>query len=351
MRGKMKLDNRKQQILMAIIQDYISTAEPVGSRTIARKYKLGVSPATIRNEMADLEEMGLIEQPHTSAGRVPSELGYRYYVDNLMQRGELSKEEEELIKKGYETKVRDIGQVIQRTGDMLSQLTNYAAVVMTSQRGDTCFKHIQLVRLNENQAMIVVVTEAGTVHHWMIQIPESITAADLETISFILSRKLQGRTMEDIRMTLIKEIYFELAKQKHILNKAMELIQESLSLEAEDKIYLGGVFNILNQPEFHSIEKVKTLLSLLEQEPLLARLMSDVLEIGGVTVRIGKEIKNEQMSECSMVVGSYELAGRPVGTIGVLGPKRMDYARVVTIVEHMTRNLSLVMNRLLKGYK
>lgn len=346
----MKLSSRKQQVLMAIIQDYISTAEPVGSRTIARKYKLGVSPATIRNEMADLEEMGLIEQPHTSAGRIPSDLGYRYYVDNLMQREELTKEEEDLIKKGYETKVKDIGEVIQRTGDMLSQLTNYAAVVMTSQRGKVSFKHIQLVQMNESQAMIIVITEAGTVHHRIIEIPESITSADLETISSVLNRKLQGRTMEAIRLTLIKEIYFELAKQKQILSKAMESIREGLTMEAEDKIYLGGVFNILNQPEFHNVEKVKTLLSLLEQESLLASLMSDVMEDSkGVLVRIGGEMSNEYMRECSMVMGTYHFGGQPIGSIGVLGPTRMDYARVVAVVEYMTKNLSLVMDRLFKG--
>lgn len=345
----MKLDNRKQQILIAIIQDYIATAEPVGSRTIARKYKLGVSPATIRNEMADLEEMGLIEQPHTSAGRVPSDQGYRYYVDNLMQREELTEDEEDIIRNGYESKVKDIGKVIQDTGNLLSQLTNYAAVVLNSQSKKAAFKHIQLIQMNPDQAMVVVVTEAGTVHHRIIDIPESITVEDLETISSVLNRKLQGRVMEDIRLTLIKEIYFELAKQKHILNKAMELVREGLTLETEDKIYLGGVFNILNQPEFHNVEKVKTLLSLLEQEQLLCKLMSGVNESNGVTVRIGGEMSNEHMQECSMVIGTYCLGNEPIGSIGVLGPTRMDYARVVTIVEYMTKNLSLVMHRLVKG--
>lgn len=172
---------------------------------------------------------------------------------------------------------------------------------------------------------------------------------DLETISSVLNRKLQGRVMEDIRLTLIKEIYFELAKQKHILNKAMELVREGLTLETEDKIYLGGVFNILNQPEFHNVEKVKTLLSLLEQEQLLCKLMSGVNESNGVTVRIGGEMSNEHMQECSMVIGTYCLGNEPIGSIGVLGPTRMDYARVVTIVEYMTKNLSLVMHRLVKG--
>ncbi|MCF8010471.1 MAG: heat-inducible transcriptional repressor HrcA [Clostridiales bacterium] len=345
----MKMDKRKQQVLMALIQDYISTAEPVGSRTIARKYKLGVSPATIRNEMADLEEMGLIEQPHTSAGRVPSDQGYRFYVDNLMKREELSIEEENVIQKSYETKLKDVGNIIQRTGDMISQLTNYAAVVMTTHIGEVSFKHIQLVRMSEKRALVVLVTETGAVHHRMIDIPESISVADLETISSVLNKKLQGRTIGDIRTTLFNEIYFELTKQKQILNKALELVREGLTMESEDKIYLGGVFNILSQPEFNDVEKIKTLLSLLEQEALLSDMMSGFHQSNGITVRIGGELSNKQMRDCSMVIGNYSLGGNQIGSIGILGPTRMDYARAVTIVDYMTNNLCLVMRRLIRG--
>lgn len=343
------LDARKQNVLLAIIQDYIATAEPVGSRTIARKYKLGVSPATIRNEMADLEELGYIEQPHTSAGRIPSGMGYRYYVDRLMKRGELSGEEEKLVLNSYLTKVQDIGQVLRRTGQLLSQITNYTAVVLTNHYGKGKFRHIQLVHLNPTQAMMIVVTDAGAVHHQIIEIPESIRPADLETISSVLNQKMQGMSLENIRLTLVKEIYFELAKQKHILNMAMDLIQESLATDGGEKIYLGGVFNILDQPEFHSIEKVKTLLSLLEQEAKLAEIMVGVIDTGGVTAKIGDEIENDQMKDCSMVMAGYSAGGKALGGIGLIGPTRMDYAKAFTVVEYMTRNLSLVMERLLRG--
>ncbi len=343
------LDARKKNVLLAIVQDYIATAEPVGSRSIARKYKLGVSPATIRNEMADLEEMGFIEQPHTSAGRIPSDSGYRYYVDHLMQKSELTAEEEKLVLNSYLTKVQDVGEVLRRTGQLLSQITNYAAVVFTTHSGKSCFKHIQIIHMGPGQAMVVVVTDSGTVHHRIIEVPDSIGPADLDTISKVLNHKLQGRSIESIRLTLIKEIYFELAKQKHILNMAMELIQESLTLKSSERIYLGGVFNILNQPEFHNVEKVKTLLSLLEQEQELSNIMGDVFETEGVTARIGEEIENELMKDCSLVMASYSIKGRPVGGIGILGPTRMDYARAFAAVEYITSNLSLVMERLLRG--
>jgi heat-inducible transcriptional repressor len=345
----MKMDDRKQKVLMAIVQDFIATAEPVGSRTIAKKYRLGVSPATIRNEMADLEEQGYIEQPHTSAGRIPSQQGYRYYVDYLMQRKELSAEQEDLIRRQFEKKVRDVGQVIQKAGQLLSHLTQYASIIMSPQIGAGSFKHIQLISMRPSPAMVIVVMDNGTLHHRVIEVPESITSADMETISGVLNAKLQGLTIESIKVTLLKEIYLELARHKHILDLAMDLLQESLMLRNEDKIYLGGVFNMLNQPEFHNIEKVKTLLSIIEQEKMLCELLSNQGDTGGVTVRIGDEIKHREIKECSMITAPYSICGKQVGSIGVLGPTRMEYAKVVSIVESMTRNLSRAMERMIFG--
>lgn len=345
----MKMEDRKQKVLLAIVHDYIGTAEPVGSRTIAKKYKLGVSPATIRNEMADLEEQGYIEQPHTSAGRVPTEQGYRYYVDYLMKKQELTREEEELIRREYDAKVKDVGQVIQKTGQLLSQITRYAAMILTPQMDSGSFRHIQLVSMHPTQAMVIVVMDNGAVHHRMIQVPESINSGDMETISRVLNAKLQGLTIESIKLTLMKEIYFELAKHKHILDLALELIQDSLVLKAEDKIYLGGVFNMLNQPEFHNVEKVKTLLSILEQESLLRNLMAGEDREGGVTVRIGGEIKHREIQECSMIIAPYTVNGRKIGTVGVLGPTRMEYAKVISVVDFMTKNLSRALERMIRG--
>lgn len=346
---RLQLNDRKQQILLAIITDYIDTAEPVGSRTIARKYGLGISPATIRNEMADLEEMGYIEQPHTSAGRIPSERGYRYYVDCLMQKEELSLEEEKLIRREYRSKVRDVGQVIQCTGQLLSQLTHYAAVVQTPKVGSGSFKNVQLVEMGAGRAMLVAVMDNRMVQHRMIEVPVGITGSDLTTISAVLNAKLCGYTMESIRFTLIKEVYLELARYKHILDLVLEVLKYSLSSEVEDKIYLGGLFNILSQPEFHKIEKLKTLLSLLEQESLLSDLMDAAPAGSGVTVRIGGEISYQGIQDCSMVTATYGVDGQPIGSLGVLGPIRMDYAKVVSVVEYMTRNLSYALERLFKG--
>lgn len=347
----MKMDTRKQQVLMAIIMDYISTAEPVGSRTIARKFDLGVSPATIRNEMSDLEELGYIEQPHTSAGRVPSQKGYRYYVDFLMKKKDLSRKEEEIIRKGYENKVKDIGQVVSQTNSLLSQMTNYASMIITPRTDMSALKHMQLVLMNPGQAMVIVVLNTGAIKHNIIEVPEGVNQTDLDTISGVFNARLQGLTIDKIKMDLIREIYFELSKHKNILDLAVHLLEEGLSMEKEDKIYLGGVFNILNQPEFHNIEKVKTLLSLLEQEGLLRNLLERDYKEGGVTVRIGSELNREEVKDCSVVVATYHLDGRPIGKIGVLGPTRMDYAWVVSVVEHMTLNLSDTLEKMFKGWR
>ncbi|NMA51809.1 MAG: heat-inducible transcription repressor HrcA [Peptococcaceae bacterium] len=345
----MKMNERKQKVLLAIIQDYIETAEPVGSRTIAKKFNLGVSPATIRNEMADLEELGYIEQPHTSAGRVPSEQGYRYYVDYLMKDYYLTDDEEKLIRSEFARKVQDIGQIIQKTGQLLSQITHYTAMVVTPNMRVSKFKHIQLVAMNPTQAMIVIVMDNGTLHHRLIDVPENVTFEDLEMISGILNAKLRGQTNESLRLTILKEIYLELAKHKQVLDLAMELFEESMAMKSEDKIYLGGVFNILNQPEFHNVEKVKTLLGILEQEELLYGLMVNDEQSDSVTVRIGREIRNKDIKECSMVTAAYSLDGQKVGTIGVLGPTRMEYAKVISVVDFMTKNLSHTLERMLKG--
>lgn len=343
------MDERKQKVLLAIVRDYIATAEPVGSRTIAKKYKLGVSPATIRNEMSDLEEQGFIEQPYTSAGRIPSELGYRYYVDFLMRKQKLSKEEEELIQREYKDKVKDIGQVIHKTGLLLSQLTNYTAMVLTPRIGVSRLKHVHMVYMHQAQAIVIAVMDNGTVQHRMIEIPESITALDVETISKVLNDKLQGHTMKNIKLNLIKEIYSELARHKHVLDLVMELMRDSLMLEMEDKIYLGGVFNMLNQPEFHNVEKVKTMLSVMEQEKLLCNILDGGVEEDGVTVRIGGEIDQWDMKECSMITAAYTVNGRKMGSLGVLGPTRMEYAKVVSVVDYMTKYLSQTLERMIRG--
>lgn len=345
----MEMDERKQKILMAIIHDYIATAEPVGSRTIARKYELGVSPATIRNEMSDLEEMGYIEQPHTSSGRIPSDIGYRYYVDCLMERHQLDQAKQSYIRTGFDKKGQEIADVLRQTGNLLSQLTNYTSITLDPMVENPRVKQVSFVPMDRGKALAIVVMESGIVHSRMLDLPEHLSAEDLNSIAQVLNARLQGVNSEDIQRTLISEIYFELAKYKEISNIVMELLQTGASLSIEDRVHLSGTLNILNQPEFRNIDKVKTLLSLLDQSDVLLDLLKSAPQDGGISIRIGGENKISGIQDCSMVTATYHIDGKVMGSIGLLGPTRMDYSKVVSIMEFMSVQLSDVLRKIYYG--
>ena len=340
----MGMDDRKRSVLLAIIQDYIATAEPVGSRTIARKYDLGVSPATIRNEMADLEELGYIEQPHTSAGRIPSDQGYRYYVDFLMEKNQLSKKEQIAIRNSYEVKFGEVAEVVKQTSRLLSRFTNYTSLILGPQLDDSAFKRVELIPLEEGKAVVMVITKSGLIQNRIIDIPANISGQDLQEISRVLNAKLQGFNPQEIKNTLIKEIYLELAKNKAIFDVTMELMDSCQNIDGARKVYLDGTLNMLNQPEFKNIEKVKTLLTLLDQNELMSEILSPSTEKEqGVMVKIGEEANLSGISDCSMITATYQIDGKIVGSIGVLGPTRMEYAKVISVVDFMTKNLSVIL--------
>lgn len=342
----MQMNERKKKILQAIIHDYTQTAEPVGSRTIARKYDLGVSPATIRNEMADLEEMGLIEQPYTSAGRIPSDLGYRYYVDCIMEKSELSKVEEEHINKQYKTKVKEIEEVIFQTGKLLSNVTHYTSMIMTPQVGKKSIKHVQLIYMAPTQALVVIVMANGLVENKVMEIPESVKEEELNIISQVLNKKLQGLTIESVKKTVLQEIYSDLMRQKKTLDIILNVLDDSLDSEAgKDKVYLDGTLNILNQPEFKDVEKIRTLLGILNEEDIVRHILKVDKKGSGITIKIGEENKMDGFSDCSIITATYHIDGQVLGSVGVLGPTRMDYSKVVAVIEATTINLSEVLKK------
>lgn len=341
----MEMDARKQKILEAIVHDYISTAEPVGSRTISRKYNIGVSPATIRNEMADLEEMGLIEQPHTSAGRIPSDAGYRYYVDCLMERATLAYEAQLLIESTFKSKIKQLEDLIQLSLKVLSQMTNYASLILAPHFGKSTLQLIQLMLIEPGKALIVVVTDGGRIENRILDVPESVTKTDLELVSQILNDKFKGLTVNDWEKAILKDVYSQLVKQQKVLSLAIELLSSVLNEETEDKVYLGGTLNILNQPEFRDVGKVKKLFELLEKEEVLSNLLKEEHQ-EGVHVRIGAENKLEVIQECSIITATYKLDGEVLGTIGVLGPTRMQYPQAMSIVEFLTKTLNMSLKKL-----
>lgn len=343
----MPMDERKKKVLLAIIQDYIATAEPVGSRTIARKYDLGVSPATIRNEMADLEELGYIEQPHTSAGRIPSDLGYRYYVDWLMEKEKLKPYEEEYIHQVFSQKMEQIEGVIKQASEILSQISNYTAIILGPQLGKRTFRRIELLPLVRGKALMITIINSRFIQHHIIDIPESITNLDLERISMVLNGKLHGYALEQVKKATMKEIYEELARYKNILSNILDMIEHLNYEHSTEKVYLGGTLNIFNQPEFKDIDKVKNLLSVLEKDEILIDLLEANDKVG-LSIKIGGENKHQGISNCSLITSTYQVNDEIIGSIGILGPTRMPYSKAVSLVECVTVHLSRALEKLLK---
>ncbi len=339
----MGLNKRKESILQAVTTEYVTMAQPVGSRSIARRYNTGLSPATIRNEMADLEEMGYLIQPHTSAGRIPSQKGYRYYVDSLMEKAGLEEEEKEQIKNAFDyNKYGEIDEIIKHTSRLLSSLTNYTSLVLGPQLKKSAFKKLQIMPTDSQRGLLILVTDTGFVKNKVIKLPQTLSMNDLSRIVSYLNKRLEGLTIDKITSSLINEMRRDLYHYVKFLEETFTLLEESL-VEDERRVFLGGTTNILNQPEFGDINKVKALLTLFEQQSLLSTLLSrPVAGVEGVVIKIGKENVLEEVQECSLVMTAYCLGNDVVGTIGVLGPTRMEYSRVVAVVQHIANQLEKV---------
>ena len=343
----MAMDERKMKILRAIIQDYIATAEPIGSRTIARKFDLGVSSATIRNEMADLEELGLLEQPHTSAGRIPSDAGYRYYVDRLMEPSELAEDLEIPIKEAMSNKIMEIKDVVAQTSKFLSQFTSLTGIVLTPQlsKGTSRFYQMHFLNFQPGKAIMVIGKEDGSVEHHVIDVGENATLGELQQMAEVFNQRLRGRSFDQIRRTLLHEIYNEVSKQRRLLDNAMDLLGLMLEeTEEKEQVFVGGTLNMLNQPEFRDLDKVKNLFTMLEENSNLVKLFN-IGRDKQLSITIGQENVLQEFKHCSLVSASYKVNGEIVGSVGVLGPTRMDYDKVVAIVGFMTKTLSEILSR------
>lgn len=336
----MSMDDRKSKILQAIIEDYVSTAEPVGSRTIARKFNLGVSPATIRNEMADLEELGYLEQPHTSAGRIPSDRGYRYYVDCLMEQQDVTLSERELIKRTFERKVREVDVLVRETARLLSETTHLTAIVAGPQMEKASFRELRLVPIGGDKAVLIYVTDSGFIENQVLDLPLQVTMLELQRVSDVLNEQLRGQSVEALSKTAIKALQQELARYGSLLEQAVEFLQRDMEPGEKQRIYVGGTTNMLGQPEFRDVDKVRHLLTALEQDEVVSDLLTPANSKEGLSINIGEEIKVRDLSDCSVVSTTYRVGGQVIGRMGVVGPKRMDYGRIVGIINSVTAHFA-----------
>jgi len=319
----MTLDERKRLILESIIKDYVETAEPVGSRAMVKKHNLKISAATVRNEMADLEDMGYLEQPHTSAGRIPSQKGFRYYVDCMMEKENLDEHETEILLHLLDDSYEELNELVQKIGQFLSQITNYTSFVVVPSVRLSNFKFMQLIPIERGSTLLVVVTDMGVVLHRKIGVPLSISASELELLGRLCNRILAGKKLDEIRRSDLQSLREELNQRRKVIDRVLEAIDNLLDSSGKEKVLVSGALKIMNEPEFKNVDKLKKVLAFLEEENLLIEMLPD--NIGdNVDIRIGQENKAEDIQELSLVFSGYKTQGEQ-GKIGLMGPIRMEY--------------------------
>lgn len=342
------LDERKRMVLRALTDDYIETAEPVGSRNLVRRHQLGVSPATVRNEMADLEEAGYLHQPHTSAGRIPSDKGYRYYVDELMDPWEPGDAERQAVLRRVRAARAVVEEVIHEAARLLAEATNYASLVAAPCMSASLFRHIELVPMDDKHVLAVVVSDPGFVQHRIVELRRPVAPEACSRMAAELNRLLFGMRIGDIGRDMLGVIKESLGAPD-LYDAVADLLTDELAHSSSERIYLGGTLNILSQPEFRDIERARSLLALLEARDVLDQVLSLGARSGGTTVIIGQENPVEEMRDCSVVVSAYTLGGNVVGAIGVLGPTRMEYSKAKGMVEYVAEHLSDTLLALARG--
>ncbi|OPX42672.1 heat-inducible transcription repressor HrcA [Ruminiclostridium hungatei] len=342
------LDDRKLKILQAIIDDYISSAEPVGSRTIAKKHELGLSSATIRNEMADLEEMGFLEQPHTSAGRVPSDKGYRLYVDQIMKINDLSDTEIENIRTAMDIKINELSQIIRNASVVMSQFTKYTSMAVTPQINRSVLKAVQVVPIEPGKALVIVVTDSNTVRNNLIRIPEKVTPDFLIQVSNLLNEKLKGFTLEMLRNNFLNGEAEQLTSLPYdLMRPILDGIEDLIKLIDRPEIYLEGTTNILNFPEFKEVQKAKEFLSLLDEKKLMSEILNNHSSKNEIIIQIGNENVLQGIKDCSIVTASYSVDDYVIGSIGIIGPTRMEYSKVVSSLNYIRNKINQEILKLL----
>ena len=339
------MDERKIKILQAIIDDYISTGEPVGSRTIAKKYDLGVSSATIRNEMADLEEMGYLEQLHTSSGRKPSDKGYRLYVDSLMELEALSPEEELTIKsKILENAIFEVDKIIKEASILLSDLTKLTSIVNPPSAKGSRIKAVQLLEIDGVNILLVIVTETGVLKNTVIKNSRIIDEEALYRLNIIINRRLRNLTIDDINLEVVNNLKNDLEGFEEVFNGIIPALYETLKNIDTIDIITDGATNMFNYPEYNDIKKAKGFFDLINNQSKLKGLIDSP---SGRNVSIGGENFIQGAEECSVISAVYSVGDKPLRTIGVIGPTRMHYGKVIAIMNTIVKELN---NCLSKGY-
>ena len=331
------LDQRKKKVLQAIVEEYVNTAEPVSSSLLTKKDELKYSSATIRNEMADLEKAGYLEKTHTSSGRVPSEKGYRYYVDELLRDDNISLEEIKYISEKLETKVNEIEELTKLATTTISEITHYTTLAIGPGADTQLIDEIKFVMLGQRMLMAIILTNTGMVKETIIKFDEDITEKQVETINYMFNKKLKNQPLEIIdaplEQYLINEMKYSVKVIKPIIEQIKKVIQE------ERQIYLEGTNKVFDLPEFNSLEVAKNFINIIDEKELVA----DMLDSGfakDINVYIGDENEKDELKDFSVITFKHKVGNKDLGTIGIIGPKRMDYSKVISVMKYISKKLN-----------
>lgn len=343
-----ELTDRKKAILRSIVDDYIHTAQPVGSRAVSKKHELGLSSATIRNEMADLEELGYLAQPHTSAGRVPSDKGYRFYVDNLVQLQGLANEEMQRIRSAMDERIGELGELVKRAARLITAVTGYTTVAMTPKADENPIRTVQIVPVGGQRVLVIVVVSGGIVNSRVVRLDSEVPDEDIHRMSAYLSQHMMGKQSGEITVRFLMDMEQTLRLPDGIVLPIIEGIRECMRRIGHSEILLDGMTNLFNFPEFNDLFRAREIMDLLREEDVLSNVLATIGNRTGPEVRIGSENELGSFRELSLVTTAYGDGERQHGAIGVIGPTRMAYARVISSLDYVRKLLDREILRMIR---
>lgn len=337
-------DDRVHRVLWAVVESYITNPDPVGSRFVTKKYAFNLSPATIRNIMSDLEDMGFLHQPHTSAGRIPTDKGYRFYVDYLSLKESVTGayHADEIIQR-LENIRNDINALLRETSRALSTFSHYLGIALSPSPEKTTLRRIQLARHKESSIMAILLTDEGIVKNKLIQLDIDLTQRDLNRISEYLNAEFRGNTIDEIKSKIVKEMYHDKALCDTLISRAIKICREALHFDYGD-VFISGLPEVLGLPDFSDVQRIKEISKAIDDKHFIIKLIDMLSQSEGLKVVIGSENPSSEMKKLSMVVSSYREGDRPIGTIGIIGPTRMDYLKAMVIVDTTAKFITKVLS-------
>jgi heat-inducible transcriptional repressor len=343
MKLDINLSDREELILNAVIDAYVRSAEPVGSRVIAQKFDLGLSPATIRNTMQDLEERGVLQQPHTSAGRVPTDLGYRYYVDRLLRPEPLSEKESDEIHIDVDHDPAAINEILAQTSKVLARVTKQLGVTVSPIFDEGVLKHIDLVQVSSSRVLVIISVRSGLARTLLLEVDAELPLAALDQTRNILNERLVGLTLGELQVQAADRLR-DCTGEARLIKMFVDSSDRLSTLQELDDVHVGGTTNIMTQPEFRDADSLKGLMHVIEDRSGLLDWITAQEETDGIVITIGKELDSMDLKQCSLVTSTYKV-GRVKGTIGVLGPTRMPYSKLVSVVDYTSRMLTRILSK------